>query len=70
MHFKEVRLKVTKWPKIYLLCAEKLADMELFLINCELSRQMQELVGCYIMLEEYFMHEMVSKVKSNGSLLH
>ncbi len=35
--------------------------MEQFIVNCELSRQMQELIGSYIMMEEFFMREMVVK---------
>ena len=35
-----------------------------FVVNCELSRQMQELIGSYIMMEEYFMREMVLKAVS------
>ena len=33
-----------------------------FVFDCELSRAMQELIGAYIMMEEYFMKEMVVKV--------
>jgi hypothetical protein len=32
------------------------------MVSCELSRQMQELIGSYILMEEYFMREMFSKV--------
>ena len=35
-----------------------------FVVNYELSRQMQELIGSYIMMEEYFMREMVLKAVS------
>ena len=34
----------------------------LWIVNCELSRTMQELIGSYIMMEEYFMREMALKV--------
>ncbi|ESO82827.1 hypothetical protein LOTGIDRAFT_108827, partial [Lottia gigantea] len=36
-------------------------DIEVFINNCDLSRVMQELIGNYIMMEEYFMKEMVVK---------
>ena len=36
-----------------------------FIFNCELSRSMQELIGSYIMMEEYFMKEMVVKVTTS-----
>ncbi|XP_064640478.1 conserved oligomeric Golgi complex subunit 4-like [Lineus longissimus] len=39
----------------------KMIETEKFLQNCELSRLMQELIGSYIMMEEYFMKEMVNK---------
>jgi hypothetical protein len=38
-----------------------MAEIEKFLQNCDLSRLMQELIGSYIMMEEYFMKEMVNK---------
>ncbi|XP_041375070.1 conserved oligomeric Golgi complex subunit 4-like [Gigantopelta aegis] len=41
--------------------AEETTNIEEFLNNCDLSRLMQELVGSYIMMEEYFMREMVLK---------
>ncbi len=37
-------------------------DVDTFIMSCELSRLMQELIGSYIMMEEYFMREMVIKV--------
>ena len=43
---------------------ESLQEIDLFINNCELSRLMQELIGNYIMMEEYFMREMVVKVNS------
>ena len=36
--------------------------MEVFISECELSRLMQDLICNYIMMEEYFMREMVVKV--------
>ena len=41
---------------------EKVVDIEQFIMNCDLSRTMQELIGNYIMMEEFFMREMVVKV--------
>ncbi len=38
-------------------------EIEQFILNCELSRTMQELIGSYIMMEEYFMREMALKVR-------
>ena len=46
--------------------AESLVDMEHFISDCELSRLMQELIGNYIMMEEYFMREMVVKVLNDN----
>ncbi|XP_002735095.1 conserved oligomeric Golgi complex subunit 4-like [Saccoglossus kowalevskii] len=40
---------------------EKLSQLDKVLVNCELSRGMQELIGHYIMMEEYFMRETVMK---------
>ncbi|XP_074645003.1 conserved oligomeric Golgi complex subunit 4-like [Tubulanus polymorphus] len=40
---------------------ERFAEVDKFLNNCELSRVMQELIGFYIMMEQYFMKEMVEK---------
>ena len=37
-------------------------EVDKLITTCELSRQMQELIGNYIMMEEYFMHEMITKV--------
>ena len=42
--------------------SEKSKEVEQFIVNCELSRVMQELIGNYIMMEEFFMREMVVKV--------
>ena len=42
--------------------SECMKDIEKFIVNCELSRLLQELIGSYIMLEEYFMREMALKV--------
>ena len=41
---------------------ERLLDVDTTLDNCDLKRLMQELIGSYIMMEEYFMREMVLKV--------
>ena len=41
---------------------EHLQDVECLLKECELSRRMQELIGCYIPMEEYYMRETVNKV--------
>ena len=48
----------------WLVCvAERLQEVERFMMNCEMSRLMQDLIGHYIMMEEYFMREMVLKVR-------
>ncbi|CAH1779240.1 unnamed protein product [Owenia fusiformis] len=39
----------------------KLEDVEKFMSSTELSRLLQELLGAYIMMEEYFMREMLTK---------
>ncbi|XP_071785731.1 conserved oligomeric Golgi complex subunit 4-like [Asterias amurensis] len=44
------------------------ADLDRFLMNCQLSRHMQELIGNYIMMEEFFMHETVTKAVSLDNL--
>ena len=36
--------------------------MDQFVQDCDVSRLMQDLIGNYIMMEEYFMREMVLKV--------
>ncbi|ELU05879.1 hypothetical protein CAPTEDRAFT_225425 [Capitella teleta] len=36
-------------------------EVNQFIVSCELSRQMQELICSYIMMEEYFMREMFLK---------
>lgn len=38
------------------------AGVDQFLTRCELSCLMQEFIGSYIMMEEYFMRMMVIKV--------
>ena len=43
-------------------CVEMTTNVEHFLTRCELSCMMQELIGSYIMMEEYFMRQMVVKV--------
>ena len=44
-------------------------EVDKLITTCELSRQMQELIGNYIMMEEYFMHEMVTKVRG-AAIIH
>ncbi|OWF48034.1 conserved oligomeric Golgi complex subunit 4-like [Mizuhopecten yessoensis] len=44
------------------------SDVNTFLVNCDLSRLMQELIGSYIMMEEFFMREMVLKAVSVDSV--
>jgi len=41
---------------------EMTANVDHFLTRCELACLMQELIGSYIMMEEYFMRQMVVKV--------
>lgn len=42
--------------------SEKIKEIDKFISNCDLNRLMQELIGNYIMMEEFFMREMVLKV--------
>ena len=39
-----------------------MSEVENMLHDGQLSRQLQELIGTYIMMEEFFMRETVSKV--------
>ena len=41
---------------------ELVKDLNTLLTTCDLSLLMQELIGSYIMMEEYFMREMLLKV--------
>lgn len=43
---------------------EKIKEIDKFISNCDLNRLMQELIGNYIMMEEFFMREMVLKAVS------
>ena len=43
-------------------CTDKVKEVETFWSGCEMSRMVQELIGVYIMMEEYFMREMILKV--------
>ncbi|XP_048748000.1 conserved oligomeric Golgi complex subunit 4-like isoform X2 [Ostrea edulis] len=43
---------------------EKVMEIDSFISNCDLNRLMQDLIGNYIMMEEYFMREMVLKAVS------
>ncbi|KAL5021531.1 hypothetical protein ScPMuIL_000686 [Solemya velum] len=47
---------------------EKASDVDAFLSNCDLCRLMQELIGSYIMMEQYFMQEMLLKAVSMDSI--
>ena len=38
------------------------SELDRFIMDSQLSRHMQELIGKYIMMEEYFMRETVLKV--------
>ena len=54
-----------KWtgPKSnFLSFIEKEKEVDQFVQDCDVSRLMQDLIGNYIMMEEYFMREMVLKV--------
>jgi len=42
--------------------AEMVLNVEHFVTRCELACLMQELIGSYILMEEYFMRQMVVKV--------
>ncbi|PIK43695.1 putative conserved oligomeric Golgi complex subunit 4-like [Apostichopus japonicus] len=48
--------------------ADKVAVLEKLLRECLLSRRIQELIGNYIVMEEYFMRESVIKAESMDSL--
>uniref|UniRef100_T1J554 Conserved oligomeric Golgi complex subunit 4 n=1 Tax=Strigamia maritima TaxID=126957 RepID=T1J554_STRMM len=48
--------------------ADLVNKMEKVLKDCDLSRKMQELLGQYIMLEEYFLRESVTKAVSLDSI--
>ena len=50
--------------------SERLQEIDKFITDCELSRIMQELIGSYIMMEEYFMREMVNKVRGMLRILN
>ena len=50
------------WYNIVCSFSEKIKEIDKFISNCDLNRLMQELIGNYIMMEEYFMREMVLKV--------
>ncbi|KAL4234686.1 Golgi transport complex subunit 4 [Mactra antiquata] len=47
---------------------EKSSEVDKFIQSCDTSRLMQELIGNYIMMEEYFMREMVLKAVAMDSL--
>lgn len=42
--------------------AEAQTDIEDLVRRCDLSKEMQVLIGYYIMMEEYYMREMADKV--------
>jgi len=46
---------------------EIMVIQEKVISNCELSKKMQELIGNYIYMEEYFMRETVMKVSFHGN---
>ncbi|CAL1534730.1 unnamed protein product [Lymnaea stagnalis] len=46
---------------------EDLKEVDRFFSSCELSRMVQEVIGNYIMMEEYFMREMIIKAVSMDS---
>ena len=49
--------------EMYRFCVSgKRQRVEQFIFNSDLERSMQELIGSYIMMEEYFMRQMVVKV--------
>jgi len=43
-------------------CTEKEKELDKFVQNSDTSRVMMDLIGSYIMMEEFFMREMVLKV--------
>lgn len=65
---------LTLWPpdnwnqqngiSLFFFPVEKEKEVDKFIQNCDTSRLMQDLIGSYIMMEEYFMREMVLKVSS------
>ncbi|GFR59083.1 conserved oligomeric Golgi complex subunit 4 [Elysia marginata] len=44
--------------------SEKLKEIDSFFSTCELNRMVQEIIGNYIMMEEFFMREMIVKAVS------
>ena len=53
---------VTELNSLLFVFLEQSKGIDHFIANCELSRLLQELIGSYIMMEEYFMREMSLKV--------
>ncbi|XP_076448808.1 conserved oligomeric Golgi complex subunit 4-like [Babylonia areolata] len=47
---------------------EHAKEIETFWSACEMSRMVQELIGIYIMMEEYFMREMILKAVSMDAI--
>ncbi|XP_023216827.1 conserved oligomeric Golgi complex subunit 4-like [Centruroides sculpturatus] len=65
LYFRFIRRRVTGDVEIAALDEksreEQLKQLDCLIMECELSQSMQELLGMYIMMEEYFMQESVNK---------
>lgn len=57
-----VYFSIASYIKHIFAISEKIKEIDKFISNCDLNRLMQELIGNYIMMEEFFMREMVLKV--------
>lgn len=57
-----VYFSIASYIKHFFAISEKIKEIDKFISNCDLNRLMQELIGNYIMMEEFFMREMVLKV--------
>ena len=44
-------------------------EVERFFSSCDLNRQVQDIIGNYIMAEEYFMKEMIIKVGASEKIV-
>lgn len=57
-----IYFSIASYIKHFFAISEKIKEIDKFISNCDLNRLMQELIGNYIMMEEFFMREMVLKV--------
>lgn len=72
LYFRFIRRRVTGDAEIAALDEKSrevyLKQLDRLIVECELSQSMQELLGMYIMMEEYFMQESVNKAVSMDSI--